>query len=273
MQTLKNWLEYLARIEVIDEELPEKIDIPEVPKEEQSDDTRLPEERALHLIEYYRDSSVDYGTREHALLELAWHTGARAGGLRALDLRDMRETDDGIRYLTFVNREETGTRLKKGPDGERPVILNQHVWEVLDHYVDYQRVDTDDEYGRQPLITSSQGRPAKSSIRDWLYMATIPCHYRDCPHDKNPVDCEYKSYQTVGGCPSSRSPHQIITGSITWMRNRGAPAEVVAERVNKSVETIEKYYDKEDPVEEMLKRRNPHFGEIDISDEKENNES
>lgn len=134
--TLKMWFEYLTRIEVVDEDLPEKVEIPDVPKEEQSDDTRLPEERALELIEHYRDPS-EYGTREHALLELAWHTGARAGGLRSLDLRDMRETDDDVRYLTFINREETGTRLKKGVDGERPVTLNETVWDVLDHYVNH----------------------------------------------------------------------------------------------------------------------------------------
>lgn len=62
------------------------------------------------------------------------------------------------------------------------------------------------------MIRSDQGRPAKSSFRDWLYMATIPCRYTECPHDK------------------------------------------------------------EDPVQEMLKRRSPHFGKIDISDENDNNE-
>jgi hypothetical protein len=31
-------------------------------------------------------------------------------------------------------------------------------------------------------------------------------------------------------------------------------------------------HDKEDPVQEMLKRRSPHFGKIDISDENDNNE-
>lgn len=270
--TLKKWFEYLARIEVVDEDLPERIEPPEVPEEKQSDDTLLTEERALALIEYYRNST-EYGTREHALLELAWHTGARAGGLVALDLRDMRETEDGVRYLTFKNREETGTRLKKGQNGERPVTLNDEVWAVLDEFVARHRVDVNDEYGRQPLITSDQGRPAKSSIRDWLYMATVPCKHSQCPHGKEPETCEFKNYSSVGGCPSSRSPHQIITGSITWMRNRGVPAEVVAERVNKSVDTIEKYYDKEDPVEEMLKRRNPHFGTIDISDTNETHDN
>jgi len=264
LTTLKRWFEYLARIEVIDKDLPEKVEIPDVPREEQSDDTHLHEDRAKELLSYYRDSP-DYATREHVLLELAWHTGARAGGLRALDLRDMREADDGTRYLSFENREETGTRLKKGIDGERPVTLNSTVWDVIDEYVRKHRIDVHDDEGRQPLITSSRGRPARSSIRDWLYMATLPCHYKECPHDKNPQDCEFTNYQSAGGCPSSRSPHQVITGAITSMRNQGIPAEVVADRVNKQVSTIEKYYDKETDVQEMLKRRDPYFSDFDVT--------
>lgn len=273
LTTLKKWLEYLGRIEVVDEDSPEKVEIPEVPREEQSDDTRLKEEAATDLINYYRNSPGEYGTRGHVLLELIWHIGARSGGIVSLDLRDMCKTEDEIRYLRFVNREETGTRLKKGAEGERPVTLNEQVWDVVDEYVKSHRIEVLDDYGRQPLITSKEGRPATSSIRDWVYLATIPCKHSPCPHDRVPETCEYTAYKSAGGCPSSRSPHQVITGAITWMLNRGIPAEVVAERTNKSVETIEKYYDKEDPVEEMVKRRNPHFRTADITDESTNNDS
>lgn len=272
LTTLKKFFEYLARIEVISDEIPDKIDIPEVPPEEQSDDTKLTEEAALNLIRYYRNSEEN-GTRSHVLLELIWHTGARSGGIRSLDLRDLCETNEGVRFLNFVNRPETGTRLKKGVNGERPVTLNEDVWDAIDAYVAKGRVDKYDEHGRQPLITSNQGRPAGSSIRDWTYLATVPCKHSKCPHDKDPETCEYNAYKSAGGCPSSRSPHHVITGAITWMLNRGIPAEVVAQRTNKSVETIEKHYDKEDQVREMVKRRYPHFGTIDITDETQNNES
>lgn len=208
--TLKNWLEYLARIEVIDEDLPDKVEAPEVPKHEQSSDTKLDQDAAAALLAEYRDNPQLFGTRNHVLLELVWHTGARANGIVALDVQDMRETDAGERYLAFVNRPETGT------------------------------------------------------IRDWMYMATVPCLHSPCPHDRDPETCEYTSYQHASGCPSSRSPHHVRTGAITWMRNRGIPAEIVAERVNASVETIEQHYDKEEPIAKMIERRDPYFADLDI---------
>jgi len=272
MSTLKNWLEYLASVEVVDDDLPEKVDVPLVPPEDRSSDTKLSTEAAVALLEHYRTSSTDYATRAHAILELIWHTGARVGAIRALDVMDMRETDQGERYLQFANRPETGTRLKKGNQGERPVLLNEDVWEVLDTYVDTYREAVHDDHGRQPLIASADGRPLPGTLRDWMYLATIPCLHSPCPHDRDPITCEYIAYARASGCPSSRPPHDVRTGSITWMRNRGIPAEVVAERVNSSVATIEEHYDKEDPVTELLERRADYIRDLNIDSESENND-
>lgn len=49
------------------------------------------------------------------------------------------------------------------------------------------------------------------------------------------------------------------------MRNQATPAEIVAKRVNRQVSTIEEYYDKDTDVQEMLKRRDPYFGEFDVT--------
>lgn len=265
--TLKVWFEYLARIEVVDDDTPDKIDIPQPDPEEKSSDVKLHEDAAEALLSHFRNDPADYGTRNHALLELLWHVGARANAIVALDLRDLRETDDGTRYLTFENRPETGTRLKKGINGERPVRLSTTVWDVLDHYIENYRIDVHDEYGRQPLITSRDGRPTEGTIRDWTYQATLPCLHSECPHGNDPLTCQFLQYEKAGGCPSSRSPHHVRTGAITWMRNRGIPAEIVAERVNASVSTIEEHYDKEDPVDQMIKRRDPYFAEFDIDED------
>lgn len=267
--TLQNWLEYLARIEVVDEDLSEKVDPPDVPKGELSSDVKLDQSDAIRLLRYFRTTPEVYGSRAHALLELTWNIGARAGAIAALDLRDRRETAEGVRYLHFVNRPETGTRLKKGPDGERPVFLSKEVWNALDRYVEHYRFDIQDEHGRSPLLASEQGRPTPGTIRDWMYLATLPCQHSECPHDKDPKECEWTEYAKASGCPSSRAPHQVRTGSITWQRNRGIPAEVVAERVNSGVDTIEEHYDKEDPVEEMLQRRQPFLGALDIDEDHE----
>jgi len=272
MSTLRNWFEYLANAELVDDDLPEKIEVPHVPPEERSSDVKLAADDAWALLEYYRSSKSAYGTRDHALLEVTWHSGARAGALRSLDVRDMEQTDRGDRYLDFRHRPDTGTRLKKGINGERPVLLNSTVWDVLDEYVRQHRNDVYDEYGRQPLLASENGRPTTGTIRDWMYMATIPCIHSPCPHEKDPDTCEYVCYEHAGGCPSSRAPHQVRTGAITWLRTRGVPAEVVATRVNSSVQVIEEHYDKEDPVKEMLERRQDFLGSLDIDPDSANND-
>jgi len=265
-QTLRLWLEYLARIEVVDADLPDKVDVPDVPKDEETNTTRLEYERALEMIQQYRKIPKLYGTRDHVLLEIAWHTGARVGGIRALDLRDVKHTEmengETAHFVEFVNRPETDTPLKNGPDGERPVALLPEVYEVIDHYISVRRPDKVDDEGRQPLLVSQRGRPSAGTIRIWMYKTTLPCRYGPCPHDRDPDECQYTKHNHRSKCPSSVSPHPIRTGAITWMRNQGLPVEVVAERVNASVDVINKHYDVEEPLHEMLRRRVPHLNNL-----------
>lgn len=264
--TLRNWLDYCEQLGVVDAGLHEVVTVPQVPPEEQSSNITLDADDALALLSHYRETPAVYGSRPHALLELLWHTGARVGGIVALDLDDRHELADGRRYLLLQNRPESGTRLKKGPNGERPVLLSTTVWGVLDHYVEHYRDDVPDEYGREPLLTGQQGRPQKGTVQGWTYRATVPCWHSTCPHGKARETCEWTTQQFASKCPSSRSPHQVRSGAITWMRNQGLSADVVAERVNASVATIEKHYDKADAVTEMLERRAQATQDLDIED-------
>jgi hypothetical protein len=99
-----------------------------------------------------------------------------------------------------------------------------------------------------------------------MYLATVPCLHSECPHGNDPETCEFLEYSKASQCPSSRSPHQVRTGAITWMRNRGVPVDVVAARANASVSMIEKHYDKPDYIEEMEKRRRPFLDKLDFDD-------
>lgn len=273
LTTLKSFLEYCQRIEIVDGDLAEKIDPPKVPKAAQSSNIKLAAEDATALLEFYRDDPGMFGSRQHALLELLWHTAARIGEIRGLDVGDMHEVpEEGEHYIAFRNRPESGTRIKKGDDGERPVLISEAVHDAIEHYKSQYRQDVTDEYGRAPLITSSQGRPAKTTLRQWCYKATIPCHHSPCPHGNEKPTCEYTEYNKTSGCPSSRSPHQIRTGAITWMRDSGLSEEVVAGRVNASVETIREHYDKQDPVEEMWNRRAADTGGLDITQQGDTND-
>ena len=106
-----------------------------------------------------------------------------------------------------------------------------------------------------PLLASSRGRPVANTLRAWCYNATQPCLHSECPHGKSRESCEWTRIQHGSKCPSSRSPHPIRTGAITYLLNAGWPPEDVAERVNSSVETIEQHYDKADPEQRRQRLR------------------
>jgi len=70
-------------------------------------------------------------------------------------------------------------------------------------------------------------------------------------------------------CPSSRSPHAVRTGSITFHRNRGFEKADVARRVNASMRTIERHYDKAGRREELETRRRPQLDKLSLTDHEE----
>lgn len=259
--TLKDFLEFCERAQLVEDDFPEKVDPPTVPKQKQSNDTRLAPEDALASIRHFRSSPGSFGKRGHLLLELAWNSGARLGAIRGLDLRDV---DTDSQTIWFRHRPDTGTPLKNGPDGERPIAIGSTICDIIDRYIDEYRDDVTDEYGREPLITSTHGRPKNNSLRLWMNYATQPCTRGPCPHDKEPVSCEFRSFSQATKCPSSRSPHHVRTGAITWMRNQGFPTEALSKRVNSSVDVIEKHYDKEDPDVELEERRREYAGLLDV---------
>lgn len=266
METLGQFADYLDRIGAVEGNLADTVDVPDVPSDERSRDKMLKPEDAERLLTGYRESD-EYGSKFHTLVELAWHTGARLGAIRGLDLRDLDLDED---YVRFAHRPETETPLKKKRKGERMVSLLPEVSDVVRRYL-RDRPQTNDEHGRQPLFVTTQGRrPSENAIRSWMYQATFPCRVWDCPHGKNPKTCEYRTYTSASKCPSSRSPHHVRTGSITWHRDRGIPPEVTANRVNAAVETIEEYYDKANQREAMENRRRPHIEKLGISNDVEN---
>jgi len=262
--TLQNFLEYAARIELVDEGLPEKVDPPDVPASDQVDTTRLPTDRARALLDHYAAHPDDRGSRAHTLLALAWYTGARLGALRGLDVEDFYPEEQCVE---FIHRPETDTPLKNGLDGERVVGLPEDICEIVAEYIRTHRVEKHDEYGRRPLLTSQMGgRASTNGVRAWMYLATVPCLHTECPHGNDPDTCEFLEYSTASQCPSSRSPHQVRTGSITWQLNRGLPPERVSERVNTSIRVLLRHYDQPAKMEAMRERRREFMDRLNFGD-------
>lgn len=270
MGLVQRFIRFCEHIDLVEEDLHEKVHVPYADKSEKSRDEKLTTEDAKKLIGFFRRSSKFYGTKWHAILEVAWHTGARVGGLRALDLSDY---DADFNVLEFRHRPNQGTPLKKKLDGERDVGILSEVADVLDAYIAEHRHDRHDEYARAPLFTtrSKHGRISKNAVRGWLYQATQPCWYDDdpCPHDKRREDCEWTRQSSASVCPSSRSPHAIRTGAITFHQNRGFEASDTAARVNASPSTIQDHYDKAEQREEMEERRRPQLDKLSLDDDGE----
>lgn len=252
MATLKRWLDWLVDIEAVDEGLPPKVTIPTPSREEETSDISLPADRAQRIIDHWRGQRAQFGSAEHALFELTWWTGARLGAMHALDLDDV-DCERGI--VEFRHRVDTDTPLKKKSRGERAVGVPEEVADALRVWRDEHRPNVRDRAGRDPFWTTNQGRATLTTLRNWLYSATIPCRHSGCPHDKDPRTCEWTSRNEAYQCPSSRSPHQIRTGSITWQLNRGMSWATVGERVNSDPDTLRRYYDKASERDKLERRR------------------
>ncbi|MFC7077891.1 tyrosine-type recombinase/integrase [Haloarcula halophila] len=262
MTALKVWLEYAAGIEAVDEMLPYRVNIPKLTQTDETDDTLLDVDDAKRLLEHYRESRVEFASERHIILELVWFTGARLGGIRALDLEDYHSEDQFVRFSHRLEGE--ATPLKKKLDGERPVGLPDETCEALDAYIEHVRTEKRDDGGRRPLLCGRQGRPAASTLQNWMYHATLPCTAGSCPHGKEPRTCDWTERNQASKCPSSRSPHQVRTGSITWQLNCGGSYEAVGQRANSDPDTLRRYYDKASDVEKLEERRRDFVDQLNF---------
>lgn len=271
LQTCKQFLDYLVQIGAGEQELPDAIDVPVLNRQEAASDKRLDPEEAERLLEHYRSDMATFGTPEHAFLELAWYTGARLGALRGLDLEDFEPEEKRVH---FRHQPSTDTPLKNKIQGERYVGISANVVAALNAYIERERYDKRDANGRRPLFSARQGRPSWTTLRAWSYLATQPCVYGPCPHDKDPATCSYRERNHSSKCPSSRSPHHLRTGSITWQLNKGLPVEVVSARVNASPRIIREFYDAADTLEEFEERRSTASDVLsDTSEEPSDNQA
>lgn len=254
----RTWLKYLESQGLLDLGLHLAIETVRLDDKEEVSSQKLAPEDARILLAHYRNDTRRFGTRMHALLELLWHAGPRRSCIRALDVEDF----DG-NELTFRNRPETDTRLKRGDDHERKIVLSENPRKALQAYIDRHRIQVRDDHGRHPLFSSESGRPTKQTITSWCYEATLPCNAVECPHGRRRPNCSYVPRSKASKCPSSRSPHPIRRGSITWQRNLGIEVSKVASRAATTPDVIRRYYDQPD-LDEALDRRRADTEDIDI---------
>jgi site-specific recombinase XerD len=239
---LRVFLKWMAQRELIEWGIHEKMEIPSVPDRADVNTDVIRKKQAEQTLSYLE--TYEYGTVYHALFHTMWHTGCRISGAIALDLDDLdRNRQDSI--LQFRNRKASGTDLKNGMKSERDVTISDSLAQVLQDYISGQRHRKTDDYGREPLFTTTGGRLSRQRAYKNIVAFTRPCvATMECPHNRDMESCEAaQKKQQAPSCPSSVSLHPVRKGSITNHINEGWPKEPLSERVDVSVEVLEKHYD------------------------------
>lgn len=255
MVTLRVFLRWCARKQLVDDRLPKAVDVPSLERDDNVRDSKLDYERAEAILEYL--DTYEYASFEHVLLLLLTQTGMRIGAVRAIDLDDF---DESGQRLDLVHRPDSGTPLKNKARGERVLALSVNMTSILSDYIEGPRHATVDDSGRHPLLTTKNGRPGTSWLRRVIYRLTQPCYIGDCPHDTTPRSCDAEGYASndtsPAECPSTRPPHDIRRGVITHWRSEGdIPDRAIQGRTNVSEKVLDQHYDKRSEEQKAEQRR------------------
>jgi len=252
MSVIRQFLEYCGQIDGVYPRLYQQVILPSLEKGENQREVTIETERVEEILAFIR--KFEYANRDHVVLLLLWKTGIRTGGLRSLDLEDY---NDHKGSLDICHRPEKDTPLKNKGDGERMVALPDETQKVLDDYIEHNRNNATDDYGRNPLITTNNGRVSKVTVRRTIYRYTRPCVLTGgCPHDKDPEKCEAAvNYDKASQCSDSVSAHPFRRGAITHHLNSDVPKPMVSDRMDVSSPVIDAHYDAEDKEGKMERRR------------------
>jgi len=252
LDTLRVFLRFCERINAVPQDFSERVSSPTLDDGENQRGTIIDKEVAQNILDYL--NKWEYASNRHAALLLMWKCGARIGAVHSLDLSDV-NTEDG--FIEIEHRPESHTPLKNKQRGERHIGINDDTAEILNDYINENRTEVVEPEGREPLITTRRSsRAHKTTLRDWSYRLTRPCELgHECPHGRDPDDCEATNHGQASKCPSSKSAHAWRRGAIThWLRD-DIPVRAVSDRANVSEEVIGMHYDERSSQEKMEQRR------------------
>jgi len=249
--TIRVFLRFCASIDAVEETLAERMVLPNVDREERFREEIIDPDHAREVLDQLRTNR--YGEKAHLVFELLWQTGCRLGEVRALDLADVSHEDE---WVEFHHRPDSDTRLKNKGEGERYVAVTQQLLAIIEEYVQFNRVPVTDDYGRKPLLSTNHGRPDKSTLRNWAYLAQLPCYLRNaCPHDEDIASCDKRKVYARDECPSTTMPHNIRRGRITDLMSQDAPKRAVSDRTDVSGEVLDTHYDQRSEAGRTEQRR------------------
>lgn len=250
----RTFIKHCETFDAVRSGLHEYVLIPNLDKDDEVREEIIDSESAKAILSWLR--KYQYGDVQHIVWLLLSACGARIGGIHSLDTADFGRGDEGP-YLKFRHRPETGTSLKNGKQGERRVSIKASTADVLDDYLEDNRNEITDEFGREPLLTTRHGRLAKSTIRNYIYAWTRPCAIgKECPYQKNPQECEAAQRNNWAfKCPDSLSSHPVRKGYITRELSAGTPKHILSDRCDVTEKVMDKHYDHRTEEEKMAARK------------------
>jgi site-specific recombinase XerD len=260
MDTLRVFLPFCASIDGVHDELPESVNTRLSPLRTPAGRTRSTAKHAEEILAHW--SKYDYASPKNVEIRVLWATGMRMGALRGIDLSDVHLDRQ---FTKLHHRPDTETPLKNNIRGEREVALDTTTTHVLRDYIEGNRVDATDDYGRQPLLTTKFGRASDNGVGARMYQLTRFFEAgMGCPYGRDPGCCEAVDGQarmSALKCPDAVPPHAVRRGAVTHHPRQDTPPRVVSDRMNVGREPLSEHYDARTPRENMEQRRN-HLADI-----------
>lgn len=237
LSTLRTFISWCEGRGLIEDNIADNMILPDITGG--SRNTTISPERADTILTYLE--RYEYGTLRHALFALLWDTGMRRGAARSLNVSNF---DKEERYVELEHKPEEETPLKNGKESEREVALSTETAQIIADYIKARRKQSTDDYGNEPLFSTQHGRAHRNTLAKNIAQITRPCFYSNhCPHDREIEECEANQYDGATKCPSSISPHPIRRSSITHYLDQGDSVQLLAKRMDVSVEVLKKHYD------------------------------
>lgn len=208
-------------------------------------------DQILNYLEKY-----EYATYQHVLFAIMWDAGLRIGSIRSLDIEDYHSDESYVELHHRPGEEQRKTPLKNKTDSEREVNLHDWVSDITDDYIEGRRIEVTDKFGRRPLLTTNQGRPARTTLRRHIRARTRPCYYsNECPIDRTIENCEATEWEHASDCPEGVKPHSIRRSAITTWLDRGHSKELISDRMDVTKEVLDEHYDERNEEQKRELRR------------------
>jgi len=198
MDTLRVFIRWLGTIDGVDPDLQHKVRSPAYNRGEHARAVMIDDERAQELLEYLE--KFEYATKKHVVMALLWHTMPDEG--RWPHSTPRTTTERTVSCPSFIGRRQTH-RSRTAKRGQRLVAMSSEVCMLLDDSILANRNEITDDYGRKPLVTTSEGRIAPSMITKYAYATTRACEYgQDCQQGEEPEECDAAGYSdSASRCP------------------------------------------------------------------------